>query len=70
LSLFFISRLPVLASPADIVCRVAVIELGTGIFQSPNNSAAMGSAPKQHLGIASGILSMVHTVTMVMGIAA
>ncbi len=70
LSLFLMSRLPAAAGPADVVWRVAVFGLGTGIFQSPNNSAAMGSAPKQHLGIASGILSTVRTVGMVMGIAA
>ena len=69
LSLFLMSRLPVAAGPADIIWRVAVFGVGTGIFQSPNNSAAMGSAPKQHLGIASGILSAVRTVGMAMGIA-
>jgi hypothetical protein len=30
----------------------------------------MGSVPKQHLGIASGVLATVRTVGMVMGIAA
>ena len=69
LSLFLMSRLPAAAGPADVVWRVAVFGAGTGIFQSPNNSAAMGSAPKQHLGIASGILSTVRTIGMVMGIA-
>ncbi len=69
-SLFLMSRLPGNADPADIIWRVALFGLGTGIFQSPNNSAAMGSVPKQHLGIASGILSTVRTVGMVIGIAA
>ncbi len=69
LSLFLMSLLPAAAGPGDVVWRVAVFGAGTGIFQSPNNSAAMGSVPKQHLGIASGILSTVRTVGMVMGIA-
>jgi EmrB/QacA subfamily drug resistance transporter len=69
LSLFLMSRLPAAAGPADVVWRVSVFGVGTGIFQSPNNSAAMGSAPRQHLGIASGILSTVRTVGMMMGIA-
>ncbi len=69
LSLFLMSRLPAIAGPTDVVWRMAVFGLGTGIFQSPNNSAVMGSAPKQHLGIASGILATVRTVGMVMGIA-
>jgi EmrB/QacA subfamily drug resistance transporter len=69
-SLFLMGRLPAFAGPADVVWRVAVFGLGTGIFQSPNNSAVMGSVPKQHLGIASGVLATVRTVGMVMGIAA
>jgi EmrB/QacA subfamily drug resistance transporter len=32
--------------------------LGVGMFQSPNNSAIMGAAPKDRLGIASGLLSL------------
>jgi EmrB/QacA subfamily drug resistance transporter len=39
---------------------VAIIPygLGVGMFQSPNNSAIMGAAPKERLGIASGLLSL------------
>ena len=69
LSLFLMSRLPQSADPVDVVWRLAIFGLGTGIFQSPNNSAAMGSVPKQHLGIASGILATVRTTGMVLGIA-
>ncbi|WP_242046618.1 MFS transporter [Cylindrospermum sp. FACHB-282] len=32
--------------------------VGVGMFQSPNNSAIMGAAPKERLGIASGLLSL------------
>ncbi|TAF12164.1 MAG: DHA2 family efflux MFS transporter permease subunit [Nostocales cyanobacterium] len=32
--------------------------LGVGMFQSPNNSAIMGAAPKTSLGVASGLLSL------------
>ena len=32
--------------------------LGIGMFQSPNNSAIMGAAPQDSLGIASGLLSL------------
>ncbi len=68
-SLFLMGTLPAGAGAADVVWRVAVFGLGTGIFQSPNNSAVMGSVPKQRLGIASGVLATVRTVGMVMGIA-
>jgi EmrB/QacA subfamily drug resistance transporter len=69
LSLILMSRLPASAGPADVMWRLALFGLGTGIFQSPNNSAVMGSAPKPHLGIASGILATVRNVGMVLGIA-
>lgn len=69
LSLFLMSQLPASASSADVVWRLALFGLGTGIFQSPNNSAVMGSAPRPHLGTASGILATVRNVGMVLGIA-
>ena len=68
LSLFLMSQLPTSASSADVVWRLALFGLGTGIFQSPNNSAVMGNAPKPHLGIASGILATMRNVGMVLGI--
>jgi hypothetical protein len=39
-----------------------------GIFQSPNNSAVMGSAPKSRLGVASGLLSLTRTLGQTVGI--
>jgi len=67
--LFLMSQLPQAASNADVVWRLALFGLGTGIFQSPNNSRAMGSAPKSQLGIASGILAATRNVGMAFGIA-
>jgi len=69
LSLFFMSQLPASASAVDVVWRLALFGLGTGVFQSPNNSAVMGNAPQPHLGTASGILATVRNVGMVLGIA-
>ena len=69
LALFLMSQLPASASSADVVWRLALFGLGTGIFQSPNNSAVMGSAPRPHLGTASGILAAMRNVGMVLGIA-
>jgi EmrB/QacA subfamily drug resistance transporter len=69
LSLFLMSQLPASASPLAVVWRLALFGLGTGVFQSPNNSAVMGSAPRSHLGIASGILAAVRSLGMVLGIA-
>ncbi|MFH1625121.1 MAG: MFS transporter [Pseudomonadota bacterium] len=69
LSLFLISQLSVSASSADVVWRLILFGLGTGIFQSPNNSSVMGSAPRPYLGVASGILATMRNVGMVLGIA-
>ena len=38
--------------------RVALFGAGMAIFQSPNNSAIMGSVPRHKLGIASGLMAL------------
>jgi EmrB/QacA subfamily drug resistance transporter len=67
--LFLMSRLPAAATNIDVVWRLAFFGLGTGLFQSPNNSRAMGSAPRAQLGVASGILATTRNVGMIFGIA-
>lgn len=42
--------------------RLTPLGLGMGLFQSPNNSAIMGRVPRQHLGVASGLLSLSRTL--------
>lgn len=42
--------------------------VGFGIFQSPNNSAIMGTAPRHRLGIASGLLSLSRTLGQTTGL--
>jgi MFS family permease len=51
------------------ILRTIPIGLGLGIFQSPNNSAIMGLAPKNRLGVASGILALTRTLGQTSGIA-
>jgi EmrB/QacA subfamily drug resistance transporter len=51
------------------VLRLLPIGFGMGIFQSPNNSAIMGSVPRERLGIASGLLSVNRTLGQTVGIA-
>ena len=46
----------------------AAIGIGMGIFQSPNNSAVMGSAPKERLGVASGLLSLTRVLGQTAGV--
>ncbi len=44
------------------VLRLLPLGLGVGFFQSPNNSAIMGSAPKEQLGVVSGMLALSRTL--------
>jgi ABC-type thiamin/hydroxymethylpyrimidine transport system permease subunit len=39
-----------------------------GLFQSPNNSAIMGAAPKAHLGVAGGLLALSRTLGQTTGL--
>lgn len=50
------------------ILRVTPLGLGVGMFQSPNNSAVMGSVPLQRLGIASGLLSLVRSFGQTLGV--
>jgi EmrB/QacA subfamily drug resistance transporter len=68
LGLFFVSRLGAESSNAAMMGALAVIGLGTGAFISPNNSALMGSAPKNRQGIAAGILATARNFGMVLGV--
>ncbi len=49
------------------IFRFLPIGIGMGLFQSPNNSAIMGSVNKNQLGIASGLLSSTRTLGQIMG---
>lgn len=58
------------ATTALIVVIVGlIIGLGFGIFQSPNNSAILGSVPHNQLGVTSGMLTINRTTASVTGIA-
>lgn len=57
------------AAPLDIAWRLGLFGLGTGVFQSPINSAIMGAVPKFRLGIAGGVLATTRNIGMVLGIA-
>jgi hypothetical protein len=55
--LLLLSQLSPQSSLFDIIWRLCIIGLGQGLFQSPNNSALLGSAPPQQRGVASGMLA-------------
>jgi EmrB/QacA subfamily drug resistance transporter len=57
IGLVLISQLNAQSSVWDIIWRLVVTGFGQALFQSPNNSALMGAAPKGQQGSASGFLA-------------
>ncbi len=66
---YAMSTLNAETSGAGFVLRLLPIGIGMGIFSSPNNSAVMGSASRERLGIASGLLALTRTLGQTTGIA-
>lgn len=52
-----------------LIIGLVTIGLGSGLFQTPNNSAIMGSVPGTKRGIASGMLATMRNIGMVLGVA-
>jgi len=69
LALFLLRGLGPESSDIDILLRLVVLGVGTGMFQSPNNSSIMGSVPRERLSTASAMLGTVRQVGMSSGIA-
>lgn len=68
-SIFLMASLG-LGSPVGLVVAVLVLYgVGAGLFQAPNNSAVMGAAPRDRLGVASGTLSTMRQLGQVFGVA-
>jgi EmrB/QacA subfamily drug resistance transporter len=69
LGYYAVSTLTAQTTSLGYILRFLPIGLGMGIFQSPNNSAIMGNAPRARLGIASGLLAITRTLGQTTGIA-
>ncbi|MDP4125779.1 MAG: MFS transporter [Bacillota bacterium] len=69
LGFLYFSTLPATAHYYQVIPGLLLMGLGSGMFQSPNNSSVMSSVPPQKLGIAGGINSLVRNLGMVTGIA-
>lgn len=63
------STLQIETTTSGYIIRLLPIGIGMGTFQSPNNSAIMGSVTKERLGIASGLLALTRTLGQTVGIA-
>jgi len=64
-----VSTLSTETSMWGYVLRFLPVGIGMGMFQSPNNSAIMGSVPRERLGVASGLLAITRTLGQTTGIA-
>jgi hypothetical protein len=50
------------------ILRTTPFGLGIGCFQAPNNTAIMGVAPRERLGVVSGLLNSSRTLGQTTGI--
>ena len=64
----FTGALPASSSLAVIVAGMLAMAVGTGLFQSPNNSLVMGSVGAEYLGFAGSVISLVRYLGMSVGI--
>jgi EmrB/QacA subfamily drug resistance transporter len=53
----------------SFAARLALAGAGMGLFQAPNNSAVMGTLPRDRLGSGSGMLATSRNLGMVLGVA-
>lgn len=68
LGLFLISTLNQYSHLGALIAFIAIMTLGNGMFQSPNNSLVMSTVDKSNLGIAGSINALVRNLGMVFGI--
>jgi DHA2 family multidrug resistance protein-like MFS transporter len=59
--------LPAHPSNLDIVWRLGICGAGFGLFQSPNNRAIMGAAPRHRSGGANGMLGLARLTGQTLG---
>lgn len=67
---FGLTTLDAQTTTLEYILKFIPIGLGVGIFQSPNNSAIMGAAPGNRLGLVSSLLPVTRTLGNSSGIAA
>jgi MFS family permease len=53
----------------EILWRQVVLGIGIGLFNPANNSAIIGSLPKERVGLASSFLALSRNLGMVIGVA-
>lgn len=65
--LYLLSDLPVSPTDGDIVWRMMICGIGFGLFQTPNNSTIIASAPVNRSGGASGMIGTARLLGQTVG---
>lgn len=69
IGLFCMSLLNESSSILSMVLFIALMSIGNGLFQSPNNSLVMSTVPRDKLGVAGSVNALVRNLGMICGIA-
>jgi len=69
LTIFSFTFLKAGVNDYDIVWRQVVLGIGIALFNPANNSAIIGSLPRERIGFASSFLALSRNLGMVMGVA-
>ncbi len=51
-----------------MIGELVLLGVGMGMFTPPNNSAIMGAAPRDKLGLAGGVLNMMRSLGLIFGV--
>jgi MFS family permease len=66
-ALLFLSSLGADSGAPEVVFGLALLGVGMGIFQTPNNNLLMSSVPRHRLGVGSSVLSIVRSLGYSLG---
>jgi EmrB/QacA subfamily drug resistance transporter len=66
-ALLFLSFLGPGSAEVEVVFGLALMGVGMGIFQTPNNNLLMSSVPRHRLGVGSSVLSIVRSLGYSLG---
>lgn len=69
-ALLYLSAIDAATPLWQIALCQAILGIGNGLFQSPNNNSVLSSVAPNQLGIAAGLNALVRNIGMVSGIAA
>lgn len=69
LAVFSFTFLQTRANDFEILWRQVLLGIGIGLFNPANNSAIIGSLPRENVGLASSLLALARNLGLVIGVA-